>query len=186
MAPFQELSLFKISSGVRGRSAFITQLWWIVQEWLVRPSPQFMFGWRRFWWRLFGAQIGKNVLIRPRARATYPWKISIGDYSWIGDDVELYSLDEIHIGSNVVISQKAYLCTGSHDYKKMDFPLMTKPIVIEDQVWIALGSTIMPGLTIGKGAVIGAKSFVLCNVPPMSVFAGHPAKSVGMRKEETA
>jgi putative colanic acid biosynthesis acetyltransferase WcaF len=88
---------------------------------LFRTSPQFLYGWRNFLLRLFGAKIGKKVIIRPSVKITYPWKLSIGDYSWIGDDVDLYTLGEIDIGNHVVISQRSYLCTGSHDYFKQIF-----------------------------------------------------------------
>src|SRR6056300_494828 len=106
----QELDKFKLPKNFRGRNPFIVQLWWLVQSLLFRTSPQFLYGYRRFLLRLFRAKIGKKVILRPTVKITYPWKISIGDYSWIGDDVDLYSLGEIEIGENVVISQKSYLC----------------------------------------------------------------------------
>ena len=98
---YQHLDRFSIPDNFRGRPAWQVQLWWIVQATLFGWSPQFLYAWRRFLLRSFGARIGKAVLVRPTARITYPWKVSIGDYSWIGDDVVLYSLDEIEIGSRV-------------------------------------------------------------------------------------
>jgi putative colanic acid biosynthesis acetyltransferase WcaF len=178
---YMDLSTFKVDPAFRGRSALVTQLWWIAQDWLIRPSPQFMYGWRRFLWRLFGAQIGKDVLIRPSARATYPWKIKIGDYSWIGDQAELYSLGEIEIGAHSVISQQAYLCAATHDYSKTDFPLVAHKITVEDQVWIAAGAFIAPGITIGRGAIIGSRSVVLENMPAAMICVGNPAKPVKAR-----
>ena len=112
----QQLNTFKLPKNFRGRNAFVVQLWWIVQSIFFKNSPQFMYGFRRFLLGIFGAKIGKKVIIRPTVRTTYPWKVSIGDYSMVGDDVVLYSLGEIEIGKHVVISQKSYLCTGSHDY----------------------------------------------------------------------
>jgi putative colanic acid biosynthesis acetyltransferase WcaF len=112
------LSLHRIPDGFRGKSKLYVQLWWLVQAILISCSPQVFYGWRRFWLRSFGATIGKKVLVRPSVKITYPWKVSIGDYSWIGDDVYFISLGEIEIGRNTVISQKSYLCTGSHDYTK--------------------------------------------------------------------
>ena len=100
-------------------------------------SPQFLYGFRNFLLRLFGAKIGKNVIIRPTVRITYPWKVSIGDYSWIGDDVVLYSLGEIEIGKNVVISQKSYICTASHDYLQSDFPIFAKKNTIKDECLVS-------------------------------------------------
>jgi len=176
-----DLSLFKMEGSLRGKSAFVVQVWWLVQDWLIRPSPQFMYGWRRFWWRLFGATLGNDVLIRPTARVTYPWKVTIGARCWIGDGAELYSLGPIEIGDDAVVSQGVYLCTGTHDYSEQSFSLVTRPIRIEDQAWIAAGSFVAPGVTIGRGAVIGARSLVLEDMPAGMVCAGHPAKPVKKR-----
>lgn len=176
-----DLSRFRVDPSFRGRSAFVVQLWWLIQDWLIFPSPQFMFGWRRFWWRLFGAEVGEGVLIRPTAKLTYPWKVKIGARSWIGDHTELYSLGSIVIGNDSVISQHVYLCAGTHDYTKIDFPLVANPIHIESQVWIGAGCFVAPGVTIGKGAIIAAKSVVLQNMPTAMICAGHPAKPIKER-----
>lgn len=177
-----DLSKFRAPPHFRERSAFVVQLWWLVQDWLIKPSPQFMYGWRRFWWKLFGATLGKKVLIRPSARVTYPWKIRIGDYAWIGDRAELYSLADIEIGAHSVISQDCYLCAGSHDYNRIDFPLIGKPIHIADQVWVAAGCFIAPGVNIAEGAIIGARSVVLKDIPRASLWAGNPAKEIKKRQ----
>lgn len=140
-----------------------------------------MFGWRRFWWKLFGASMGSNVLIRPGAKVTYPWKLVIGDWCWIGDNVELYSLGEIVIGSNTVISQYSYLCAGSHDYTKIGFPLTQNRITIEDQVWISSHCFIGPDVTVRKGAVVGAGSVVTRDIPAEFVCVGNPCKPVKKR-----
>jgi len=175
---YQNLVKFKLPSGFRGRPSWFVQLWWIVQDTLFRWSPQFMYGWRRFLLRLFGAKVGKKVLIRPTAKVTFPWKVRIGDYSWIGDDVVLYSLGEIEIGDNVVISQRSYICTGSHDYTKVDFPIFAKKVVIEDEVWLATDVFVAPGVKIGRGTVVGARSSVFKDLPPGKVCIGNPAKPV--------
>jgi putative colanic acid biosynthesis acetyltransferase WcaF len=180
---FQKLNEFRQPPDFRGRSAIVVQLWWIVQGTLFAWSPQFMYGWRRFLLRLFGAKISKGVLIRPSVRFTYPWKVTIGEYSWIGDDVTLYSLGEILIGKNTVMSQKSYLCTGSHDFNKVAFDIYAKPINIEDEVWVATDVFIAPGVTIGKGAVVGARSTVLHDLPGGMICYGNPAKAV--KKRET-
>ncbi|EMT44839.1 acyl transferase [Anoxybacillus flavithermus AK1] len=133
---------------------------------------------------MFGAKIGKGVKVRASAKFTYPWKVSIGDYSWIGDNVKLYSLDEIIIGSNCVISQESYLCTGSHDIKDPYFGLITKPIVIKDGAWIASDVFVYPGVTIHEMAVVAARSTVVRDVPANEVHAGSPAKFVKKRFEE--
>lgn len=174
----QDLSKFSLPKGFRGRSGFLVQLWWLVQFFLFKPSPQFMYGWRRFLLRMFGASLGKNVIIRPSVTVQFPWKIRIGHNSWVGDDVVLYSLGEINIGNNVCISQKSYLCTGSHDYTCEDFAIFSKKIVIEDYCWIATDVYIAPGVTVGKGAVIGARSSVFKDVPSNKICMGSPLKIV--------
>ncbi|MAR92625.1 MAG: colanic acid biosynthesis acetyltransferase WcaF [Pseudomonadales bacterium] len=175
---YQDLNSFKVTAEQRGRSSFVVQLWWVLQPILLGLSPQICFGWRRFILRLFGANIGKGVLIRPSVRITYPWKIVIGDYSWIGDNTELYSLGEIHIGRHVVISQRSYLCTGTHDYQNSNFALITKPIVIEDQAWVATDVFVAPGVTIGEGAVVAARSTVTKSLKGGIIYRGNPAKAV--------
>ena len=174
----QQLDKFKLPHNFRGRNAFIVLLWWLVQGVLFRTSPQFLYGFRRFLLRLFGAKIGKNVIIRPTVRVTYPWKISIGDYSWIGDDVVLYSLGEIEIGAHVVISQKSYICAASHDYSEIDFPIYSKKVTIKDQCWLATDVFVAPGITIEKGTVVGSRSSVYKNLPENKICMGNPAKII--------
>ena len=180
----QKLKTFKLPKNFRGRNALIVQLWWVIQATLFRHSPQIMYGLRRFLLRLFGAEIGKKVIIRPTVKITYPWKVSIGDYSWIGDDVVLYSLGEIEIKDNVVISQKSYLCTGSHDYSKSDFPIFAKKITIKKQCWLATDVFVAPGITIEENTVVGSRSSVYNNLPANKVCLGNPAKIVRDRISE--
>jgi putative colanic acid biosynthesis acetyltransferase WcaF len=180
----QKLNTFKLPKNFRGKNAFTVQLWWIVQGVFFRNSPQFMYGFRRFLLRLFGAKIGKKVILRPTVRTTYPWKVKIGDYSWIGDDVVLYSLGEIEIGNNVVISQKSYICTGSHDYLKSTFDIYAKKIIIKDECWLATDVFIAPGVTIHKGTVIGSRSSVYKNLPANKICLGSPAKVLRNRIRE--
>jgi putative colanic acid biosynthesis acetyltransferase WcaF len=180
----QLLNTFKLPENFRGKNAFIVQLWWIVQGTFFRMSPQFMYGFRRFLLRLFGAKIGKKVIIRPTVRITYPWKVSIGNYSMVGDDVVLYSLGDIEIGDNVVISQKSYLCTGSHDYLQIDFPIFAKKITIENQCWLATDVFVAPGITIKEGTVVGSRSSVYKDLPANKVCVGNPAKIIRERLSE--
>jgi putative colanic acid biosynthesis acetyltransferase WcaF len=179
---YQQLDKFKLPSEFRGRSVWIVQLWWLIQDTLFRWSPQFLYGWRRFLLRLFGAKIGRGVLIRPTTRITYPWKINIGDYSWIGDDVVLYSLGNIEIGSHTVISQKSYLCTGSHDFTRPTFDIFARPIKIGTQVWIASDVFIAPGVMIGDGTVVGARSTVYNDLPAGKICYGNPAVVIKSRE----
>jgi putative colanic acid biosynthesis acetyltransferase WcaF len=178
---YQDLSKHFVPKNFRGRNIFIIQLWRIVQCSLFALSPQFMYSWRRFLLRLFGAKIGKRVLIRPSAQITYPWKVSIGNFSWIGDDSVLYSLGEIKIGENVSIAHRDYFCTGFHDFTKTTFDIGQKPIIIEDEVWIPNDIFVGPGVTIGKGCVIGARSTVLTDMPEGMICYGNPAKPIKKR-----
>lgn len=100
-------------------------------------SPQIFNRWRVFLLRLFGANIGNNVIIRPSVKITYPWKLTIGENSWVGDDAVLYTLGEILIGENTIISQRCYICTGSHDYDTLDFKITAAPIIIGNSTWLA-------------------------------------------------
>lgn len=179
----QDLSKFELPIGFRGRSAWIVQAWWLVQGTIFRHSPQFAYGWRRMLLRVFGAKIGSRVLIRPTATITYPWKVTIGDNSWVGDDVVLYSLGEIHIGVNSVVSQRTYVCAGDHDYCVSSFPIRGPSITIGDEVWIATDVYLAPGVVIGSGAVVGARSSVFSNMPPAMVCLGSPCRAVKPRSE---
>lgn len=178
---YQQLDKFCLPKGFRGRSAVLVQLWWLIQASLFGCSPQFMYGWRRWLLRLFGAKVGNNVLIRPSVKITYPWKVSIGDFAWIGDDVVLYSLGEIEISDNVVVSQRSYLCAASHDYTRPNFPIYDQKICIRSQAWLAADVFVAPGITIGEGAVVGARSSVFRDLPPMMVCVGSPAKPIKPR-----
>lgn len=178
---YQDLKTFKDPPNIRGRSAVIVQLWRLVQGSFFAWSPQFFYGWRRFLLRLFGAKIGQKVLIRPSARITYPWKLTIGDYSWIGDNVELYTWGDISIGANTVISQRSYICAAGHDFTTPSFDTFQKPINIGNQVWIATDVFIAPGITIGDAVVIGTRSTVINNLPEAMICYGNPAKPIRPR-----
>ncbi len=181
MPVIQDLKTFKLPPGFRGRSGVVVQVWWIVQATLFRCSPQVMYGFRRWLLRLFGAQIGKGVHVRPSVTVPYPWKLRIGDYSWVGDDAVLYCFAEITIGNNVVVSQRSYLCAGTHDYRSPGFNIQAYPIVIEDEVWLASDVFVAPGVTVGKGAVVGSRSSIFGDLPKMMVCVGSPARAIHPR-----
>lgn len=178
---WQSLKDFRLPPGFRGRSGWYVQLWWLVQDSLFRWSPQILYGWRRLLLRAFGAKIGRGVIIRPTAKITYPWRLRIGDYSWIGDDVVLYTLGNIFIGDNVVVSQRSYLCTGSHDYSRRTFDIFSKAIHLRDETWLATDVFVAPGVTIGAGAIVGARSSVFKSIPDGAIAMGSPARITGYR-----
>ena len=145
-----------------------------------------MYPFRRFLLRLFGAKIGKGVLVRPTVKTTYPWKVSIGDHSWIGDDVVLYSLSLINIGSDSVISQRSYICGGDHDMTEIDFPIRGRDISIGNEVWVAAECFIAPGVSIGNGSVVGARSSVFSSLPSEMVCFGSPCSPQYLRPRKTS
>ena len=180
--PLIDLSKYTQSNFTRGRPSWFIIIWWLVQA-IAFPLSLHNFNFFRCWLlRLFGAKIGKKVVIRPTARFTYPWKVTIDDYSWIGDDVVFYSIDRIQIGSHCVISQKSYLCTASHDFRDEAFSLTTAPIRIGNGAWVATDCFIAPGITIGDNAVIGARSTVFRDIPSQQIAWGSPCTPRYTRK----
>lgn len=168
-------------------SKMMRAVWNMVWLLLFRPTPRgILYGWRRFLLRLFGARIGKGVNILPSCKIWQPWKLSMGDYSCLSENVDCYCVDRITIGEQVVISQGAFLCTASHDISSPVMELTYLPIVIGSQSWIAARAFIGPGVTIGEGAVVGACSAVFKDVEPWTVVGGNPARLIKKReiKEE--
>lgn len=172
----QDLSRFAVPPGFRGRPAWFVQLWWLVQATLFRGSPQVAYGFRAWLLRCFGAQVGRKVLIRPTAQVTYPWKVSLGEHCWIGDDVVLYSLGDITIGAHAVVSQKSYLCAGDHDHRDPTFPIRARPIRVGAQCWLGADTFVGPGVSIGEGTVVGARSSVFASLPKYGVCLGTPCR----------
>lgn len=152
----------------RGRSV----LW--QAAWLVVSSAVFS-----RWWcpaslrvtilRLFGARVGSRVLIRHRVTIHWPWKLTVGSDTWIGEGVWILNLEPVTIGANVCVSQAALLCTGSHDHRSPTFEFDNSPIVIEDGAWIATRATLLRGVTVGKGAIVGATALVTKDVPAAAI-----------------
>lgn len=177
----QDLKSFQLPPAFRGRPGWYVQLWWLVQATLFAWSPQFLYGWRRFLLRQFGAKIGEGVLVRPTVQVTYPWKLSLGDHVWVGDHATLYTLGEIEIGENTCISQLCYLAGSGHDYTRPTFDMTPQKIVIEPEVWLATQVFVAPGVRVGRGAVVGACSVVLRDLPAMMICAGNPAKPLRPR-----
>ena len=165
----------------RGRSAWVEAIWVLVQP-LSLSSPWPGSRWRVSLLRLFGARIGRGVTIKPGVKVKFPWRLEIGDYSWIGEHVWLDNLANIHIGDHCCLSQGVYLCTGSHDWSRNGFNLVTRPIVVEDQVWLAARSMVGPGITIGTGAVLSLGSVATHDLDPWQIHRGSPATAVKPRR----
>ena len=177
----QNLSKFTLPDDYgNSRSLFRWILWLclgdlLVTSWLPGST------WRRFILRLYGAKIGKKVLIKPNVKIKFPWRLAIDNQTWIGESVWIDNLEMVTIGSNVCISQGAYLCTGNHDFKHPNFPYRLGAIDIENEAWICAKVKIAPNVRIGRGAVIELGSVLHTSVPPYSIFSGCPAIGIGKR-----
>lgn len=158
------------------------QAWWLVYSLFFRFSPRLMYGWRSFLLRCFGATVGSNCKIYPSVTVWAPWNLTVGRRVAIGERVDLYSVDRIHIGDYSTISQGVVLCTASHDISKLHLPLITGSVSVGSYAWVCAESFVMPEVKIGKGAVIGARSTVLKNVSPWKVAAGSPCKILHERQ----
>ncbi|MBP2550523.1 putative colanic acid biosynthesis acetyltransferase WcaF [Neorhizobium galegae] len=158
-------------------------IWVLVWLMLFRPTPRgFCNGWRIFLLRLFGARIGRGSKVAASCFVWAPWNLEMGELSVLGDGVDCYTMEKIVIGSKVAVSQRSFLCTGSHDITSLRRPLITRPIMIGDHCWIAAESMVMPGVTIASGTVVGARSLVTKDLPAWSVCAGHPCVVIKPRR----
>ena len=128
--------------------------------------------------RMFGAKIPLFSLVYPSATIFAPWNLEVGRHSCIGPRTKIYNKDIITIGDYCVISQGAYLCTASHDISKKSHDLITKPIIIKNRAWVAAEAFVGMGVTIGEGAVVGARAAVFKDVEPWTVLGGNPAKMI--------
>ncbi|MDQ7947311.1 MAG: WcaF family extracellular polysaccharide biosynthesis acetyltransferase [Pedobacter sp.] len=133
--------------------------------------------------RLFGAKIGKDVRIKPYLYVHYPWKLTIGDHSWLAE-CRIENLAHVTIGKNVCVSQKSMLLTGNHDYKKVGFDLITKEIILEDGVWIGAKATVCPGITAHSHAILTVGSTATKNLEAYGIYQGNPATKVKERSIE--
>src|ERR1700690_197230 len=164
------------------RAEMCRRLLWIVGLSLFRLSPRPFFACRRLILRCFGARVGAQVHSYPSTRIYFPWNLKIGDWSAIGENALVYNLGPVTIGNKVTISHGAHLCAGTHDYTRADLPLLKPPITIGDQVWICADAFVGPGVTVGEGAVVGARAVAIKDIAPWMVVAGNPARSIKKRE----
>ncbi len=151
-----DLSKFDNSSFVRGVPRWKEALWWLCRSLLFAPWFPVPSALKVAALRFFGARVGQGVVIRSRVNITMPWRVEIGDQVWIGDEVLILSLDQVRIGSNVCLSQRAFLCTGNHDFRKESFDLITRPIEIGEGSWIAACAFVGPGAVVPPGTMVRA------------------------------
>jgi len=156
-------------------------LWCCVQLPFWPKMPRVLSPLRIMLLRLFGARVASKCMVGS-ARIWIPWNLEMGEFAVVGNDAELYNLAPIRIGANSVISQRSYLCTATHDYTRPDFPLVSRTITIGGNVWLAADVFVAPGVSIGDGAVVGARSVVTKNVRPWTVCAGNPCHVIKSRQ----
>ena len=159
--------------------------------WMLIVQPLFACAWipsslRVRLLRMFGARVGKGVVIKPHVEVKYPWHLELGNDCWVGERVWIDNLTTVRIGANCCVSQGAYLCTGNHDWSEPGFDLMIAPIQLCEGSWAGAKSVLTPGCVLGCYAVAAAGSVITGNVPDFQIYAGNPARFVKTRKIRSA
>lgn len=167
--------LFDAAKGLdRGRPKWFEAAWYLVKcAFLLSPLP-WPSALRCALLRLFGAEIGRGVYIKPRVNVHFPWKLRVGDHTWIGEEAFILNLEPVEIGRHCCISQRAFLCTGNHDYADPAMSYRSAPIRLCDGAWVGAQVFVAPGVTIGTDAVAAAGSVVTRDLPAAMICAGNP------------
>jgi putative colanic acid biosynthesis acetyltransferase WcaF len=181
-----DLSSFSSASFDRGAGKFREGLWLLVSLFLFRLCPFSLSSLKCSVLRAFGAKIGRGVVIKPQVKITFPWKLAVGDFVWLGEECWLLNLERITIGSHVCISQRAFLCTGNHNYRLPTFDLIVKPITIDDGAWLGAGCWVGPGVKVGSHAILAAASVTAHDMELWGIYQGNPATFVKRRTMETS
>jgi putative colanic acid biosynthesis acetyltransferase WcaF len=168
----------------RGRSVFVESLWYLCKMVFFLSAIPWPSSWKRGLLRLFGAKIAPDVVIKPRVNIYLPWRLEVGSHAWIGEEVFILNYAVVRIGSHACVSQRAFLCTGNHDFRDPDFAFRGGPITVGDGAWIGATVFVAPGIDIGDEAVISAGSVVLKNLPSGKICSGTPAEVRGDRWKE--
>jgi len=177
----QRIDLSKVPSGTPLKVKILRAVWSLFQLPFFLHTPKALSPLRIALLKLFGAKIGPHCEIGRGVKVWVPWNLIMGERSAIGFNTEIYNFAPVVIGDQVIVSQHNYICTSTHDYTHPYFPLVSKAIHIESQAWVASGCLLSPGVTIGEGAVIGARSLVTKSMPPWMVCAGSPCKPLKKR-----
>jgi len=176
-----DLSRFTIGDYSPGPKLKVV-VWYLFNYFIMNSSLPWPYSVKVFILRLFGAGIGKKVVIKARVRIKYPWRLTIGDHSWLGEDVWIDNLEMVKIGSNVCLSQGAMLLTGNHDYRFADFPYRLGKIHIMDGAWIGAKAVVCPGITCKEASILTVNSVATKNLEPMGIYTGNPAILTRHRK----
>lgn len=168
----------------RGRSTAVFALWYLLKcVFFLSPLP-----WpsrlKSAILRFFGATIGHGVYWKPRVNIHFPWKLAVGDFTWIGEEVCIINFASVSIGRHCCLSQRAFLCAGNHDYRAVDMAYRNAPINLQDGVWVGAVTFIGPGVSVGEDAVVTAGSVVSKDVPAGWVCGGNPCQPVRKRWKE--
>lgn len=164
-----------------GASKLKQFLWYFVNAFFLTNILNPFSGLKCFLLRCFGAKVGKGVVIKPGVNIKYPWKLYIGNFSWIGEKVWIDNLANVTIGENVCISQEAMLLTGNHNFKKTSFDLMIGGIVIEDGVWIGAKAVVCSGLVVRDHSILTVGSVLTKDTDAYVIYQGNPAEQIRMR-----
>lgn len=179
-----DLSTYDNSWYQTGGSKIKMLVWYFVNELCMNSGWLFVSSIRRSILRIFGAKIGEGVIIKPHVSIKYPWRLSIGDNCWIGENVWIDNLAEVTIGDNVCISQGAMLLCGNHNYKKTTFDLMIGEIKLEDGAWICAKSVVCPGVTMKSHSILTVGSMATKDCEAYSIYQGNPAVKIKEREIE--
>jgi putative colanic acid biosynthesis acetyltransferase WcaF len=172
---FIHLDRYTTGDYTPGASLLQQLLWFFVGDALVRTRLIPLSSFKVWILRRFGATIGQGVRLKPGVRVKFPWRLTIGDHCWIGENTWFDNLAPITLADHVCISQDVYLCTGNHDWSDPHFKLITRSIHIERGSWLGARSSIAPGVTIGEGAVLCLGSVAVRSLDPMIIYSGNPA-----------
>jgi putative colanic acid biosynthesis acetyltransferase WcaF len=175
MVPTVIPSTFSVANRLR------RAIWAVLYIAAFRPSPKPLHGWRRFLLRLMGARIASTAAVHASARIWAPWNLIMEDCAALGPYVDCYSVAPVTLGAGCVVSQYSYLCTATHDYTELALPLVSKPIMIGRSAWVCADVFIGPGVTVGEGAVVAARSSVYRDIEPWTVVVGNPARFLKRR-----
>ena len=176
-----QLDLFNNDWFDRGASKFKIILWYYFNMLFFASRWMPLSSFKVFLLRLFGAKIGKGVVIKPFVNIKYPWRLIIGNDVWIGEQVWIDNLETVTIGNNVCVSQGAFLLCGNHNYKRNTFDLIAKQIKLEDGVWIGAKTVVCPGVICKSHSLLTVGSVATSNLEPYTIYQGNPAKEVRKR-----
>ncbi|MFT3738835.1 MAG: WcaF family extracellular polysaccharide biosynthesis acetyltransferase [Breznakibacter sp.] len=178
------LSIYDNSWYDTGAGVLKRTLWYMVNVLVMANPLNPVSGLKVAVLKWFGARIGTGVVIKPGVNVKYPWRLEVGNHTWIGERVWIDNLDHVKIGNHCCLSQGALLLCGNHDYKKSTFDLLISPIILEDGVWIGAMSVVTGGVTCGTHLVLAAGSLASKSMEPYTIYRGNPGIAVKVREME--